>query len=530
LGRERGAAMWRWLSRAGLAICICACLLVAPRIASGSSTGFTEAQAKRQLRQVENGGTGPERVDPTVALRDLALAIPELEGAAKRRAHSILSRPPDGNSPYGGSWPASADEQIVETPTFVVHYAEVPACDATPPNPDGDCDEPDLTDENLNDIPDYVDATIDAVDESINVENGELGWPLPKGDGTKGEPTGSSDVDRFDIYISDLCDESDFSPCVFGFAQPDDSSAACNGAPFKCSGHLVLDNDYAEFGESGGELGLRVTTAHEYNHILQFNIDANYDGWMAESTATWSEEQVFPADDDWLRSYMPSWTEESLTSLTAPEFHIYGSAIWNHWLENGDHSFGPDVVLNAWQSSRDVTPKDYAVAAYDDAIKDEGGAGFPQEFAAFTAATAEWKTGDGNLPDASELPNMRREGKVKFGDRSVKQTLDNTSFALFDVKPKDADDITLKGRSDGGLQWSVALVGREGSPTGGTVERLVGYSEGENRKSVTLPDAQSYDRITAVVTNADGHVTGAKPTFGEFNYTRDDEDFKLKVR
>ncbi len=193
----------------------------------------------------------------------------------------------------------------------------------------------------------------------------------------------------------------------------------------------MVDNDYDEFGASGGELGLRVTTAHEYNHALQFNIDSNQDSWMFESTATWSEEQVFPADDDWVRSYMPSWTEESLIPITKKNFHYYGSAVWNHWLENGDGSYGPDVVLNAWQSSRDVTPKDYAVGAYDDAIKDEGGAGFPQEFAAFTAATAEWKTGDGGFPDASELPNVERLGKLKFdGDPSEAEARQHQLRAL----------------------------------------------------------------------------------------------------
>ncbi len=523
--------MSRWLSGAGLMTALCLSALAIPGTASAATSPFTEAQAKEQLRDVERVEAGISRTDPTIALRDLALAVPALDGAARRQARSILSRPPDGDSPYGGNWPNNAVEKFVETPAFVVHYVEVPGCDAAPPNPDANCDEPDLADDDMNDIPDYVDATVDAVDESIAVENAELGWPLPKGDGDEGEPDGSGDDDRFDVYISDLCDESDFNPCVFGFAEPDDNSANCNSAPFKCSAHLVVDNDYDEFGESGGELGLRVTTAHEYNHVLQFNLDTNQDTWMFESTATWSEEQVFPADDDWVRTYMGSWTKESLISLTTAQFHIYGSAVWNHWLEHGDNNFGPDVVLNAWESSRDVTPKDYAVGAYDDAIKDEGGAGFPQEFAAFTAATAEWRTGDGNFPDASELPNVKRMGKLKFDGDPVEQKLDNTSYALFKVNPKDEDEITLKGRSDdSGLQWSIALVARDGSSTEGTVERLVEYSEGDEKSKVTLPDAQTYDRITAVVTNADGHVSGSKPANGNFNYTRNGEDFKLKIR
>ena len=514
---------------AGIGAAVCLGLFGFPANA-GAAAPFTEAEARQQLRQVEKAESGPVQRDLTLALRDLTLALPQLDGAAERRARSILSRPPQDGSSSAGGWPANADEEFVETPAFVVHYAEVPGCDVAPPNPDVNCDEPDLTDADSNSVPDYVDAAVEAIDDSIAVENGELGWPLPKGDGKKGEPNGSGEDDRFDVYLADLCDENDFRPCLFGYAQPDDNSMDCNSAPFTCSSHLVVDNDYSEFGASGGELGLRVTTAHEYNHALQFNIDSNQDDWMLESTATWFEEQVFPADDDWVRSYMPSWTKESLIPITRSDFHFYGSAVWNHWLEHGDNSYGPDVVLNAWQSSRDVTPKDYAVGAYDDAIKDEGGAGFPQEFAAFTAATAEWKTGDGGFPDASELPNVRRTGTLAFDGESVSRRLDNTSYALFDVNPKSAGQLKLKGTSGGGVQWSVALVARNGTNTSGDVERTVAYSEGGTESSVTLQNAQSFERITAVVTNADGHVTGSKPTFGNFSYTRNGENFKLKVR
>jgi hypothetical protein len=500
--------------------------------ASGDvASAITQEEAKAELREVERAATGLDRVDPTVELRDLALALPKLNGGAERRARAILGRPPNGNGGFGGAWPSNAVEQVVETPSFVVHYAEVPGCDAEQPNPDDDCDEPDLTmDEDSNGVPDYVDAAVDAINESIAVENGELGWPDPKGDGDSGEPTGSSQADRFDVYISDLCDERDFNPCVFGYAQPDDNSSACRGAPFRCSAHLVIDNDYAEFGSSGGELGLRVTTAHEYNHALQFNLDANQDSWMLESTATWMEEQVFPADDDWVRSYMDDWVQQSEVPISKEGFRAYGSAVWNHWLENGDGAYGPDVVLNAWESSREVTPADYAVGAYDAAIRSQGGAGFAEEFAAFTAATAEWNTGEGNLPDAADLPDVTRRGRLERGGDPVVRTLDNTSYALFRVDPEDAENIRLTGRSSGDVQWSIALVGRVGGRYSGTVDRYVKYADADNALGVNLPSAQAYKRITAVVTNADGSVLGPKPNFQSFNYTQNNEQFRLKLR
>jgi len=177
-----------------------------------------------------------------------------------------------------------------------------------------------------------------------------------------------------------------------------------------------------------------------------------------------------------------------------------------------------------------VTPKDYAVGAYDDAIKDEGGAGFPQEFAAFTAATAEWNTGEGNLPDTAELPNVARAGKLSLGDKSTEKVLHNTSYALFRVNARNADSIRLSGRSSGSVQWSIALVGRAGGRFQGSVDRPIAYSDADNVQNVRLPDARLYNRITAVVTNADGRVSGTKPPFGNFNYTRNAQEFRLKVR
>ena len=523
--------MRKRLQGVGVAIAACAVVLTLPSSASAGTAPFTEAQAQKQLRQVERFEAGVARIDPTTALRDLALAAPELDGAAARRARAILSRPPDGNpnqDPFGGNWPGNAVEKTFETSDFIVHWAEIPDCDVA----DEGCDEPDLTDTSpANGIPDYVDAMAAAVEDSITVENAELGWPEPKGDGNGGEVGPSPSTDRFDVYIADLCAGQQ---CVFGYANTDDNSSECTNAPFKCSAYLVNDNDYSEFGASGGLLGVRVTTAHEYNHVLQFNIDANQNAWMFENTATWMEEQVFPDDDDWVRSYMDTWAETSkapITRFRAGGFlRPYGSSVWNHWLENGDAAYGPDIVLDAWLGSRDTDPKDYAIGTYDQAIREAGGEGFPQEFTQFTASTAEWAAGDGNLPDAAELPDIVREGNVTFGEESTEQILDNTSYAVFDVDPDDADELKLKGRAPGGVQWGLALVGRIGDRTTGTVTRVADYSGTDKKNSVGLADAQLYDRISAVVTNTDGRVKGPVPNLNAFEYKKNNQKFKLKVR
>ena len=85
---------------------------------------------------------------------------------------------------------------------------------------------------------------------------------------------------------------------------------------------------------------------------------------MYESTATWSEEKVFAGDDDY-HSYMGTWADNPFQPITsASGLKMYGSAIWNHWLEQ---HYGAETVRRASEES--IASGAFAPAAYDLAIK-----------------------------------------------------------------------------------------------------------------------------------------------------------------
>ena len=178
----------------------------------------------------------------------------------------------------------------------------------------------------------------------------------------------------------------------------------------------MIDNDYAagEFPGYPDRLDpARATVAHEFNHLLQDRYDTFQDLWMFESTATWMEEKVFPAVDDYLM-FLPSFAVTPGIPITEGlGQRIYGVAVWNHWLESG---YGPDVIRRAWEVSDRTKPRDFAIEAYARAIFDLGGHGFSREFTRFAAATAEWRTGHGGFPDASRYPDMRRKGSLEPRD------------------------------------------------------------------------------------------------------------------
>ena len=57
---------------------------------------------------------------------------------------------------------------------------------------------------------------------------------------------------------------------------------------------------------------------------------------MFESTAVWAEEKIFEAADDWILAFMGRWARDAHIPITKPTGRrIYGTAVWNHWLELG---------------------------------------------------------------------------------------------------------------------------------------------------------------------------------------------------
>ncbi len=517
--------------RVAIAVTVGAGAMALPAVASGQDAGtdpvFTPAEASAQLDQAVDALTtsDPAVADPTEELRDLALALPSLEGTERRHARAILARPPSHNGlglgdaggiePFGAEWSAAAttSRQFIITPggDFAVHWVEVGS------------DAPDPADTApANGIPDYVDLVAARADTSEMVENDDLGWPAAKSDGDRGGGNGVTDV-----YLADICEPG---ACIFGYAGPDDSSNDCNTPPFKCFSYLVLDDDYApeEFEYPDPDIPLSVTMAHEYNHVLQFGIDAAQEGWMFESTAVWSEEQVFEDADDWL-FYLDTWKRqphEPITKFNAGGgLRVYGTAIWNHWLDVG-RGYGPDVVLDAWQKSRQSDPKDFGIGAYDLGIKANGGSGFAKEFGRFTAATAEWQAPKFSFPDREEYPDVKRNGKLRRGGAVQAFKLDHAAYRLIRVKPGSAGGLTLRVRVARGVNTGIALVGRDGDADTGTVTTEFAHARRGGIERVTLEDVQDFERITAVVANADGQVRGGNTE----NYLHDNERFRAGLR
>ncbi|HEX5928809.1 MAG TPA: MXAN_6640 family putative metalloprotease [Solirubrobacterales bacterium] len=378
-------------------------------------------------------------------------------------------------------------------------------------------DAPELHDRDGDGVPDFVEQVERVAERVHEVQNDELGWREPKSDGRRGGRRGKTD-----IYLSQIGGE------LFGYAAPDRGQATReHRVPRRLHGYLVLDNDYSAFEFPGTDAAqdLKVTLAHEYNHILQFNYDAFQDPWFAESTATWMEDEVFDGIDDYLR-YVRRWVKRWDTPLTASSIKEYGSAVWNQWLAR---RYGESIVRRAWARALGLRPGGFSVGAYDAAIRAAGRSDLGHDFAHFAAAVAEWRTGEG-FRESSRFPDMQRQGTLPLNGRPLTRLLDHTTFTLLRVPARDGREVVVEARAPRGIASSLALVGRLGSERRGQTVTRLDYSRGGGRLTVRLGDPGRFSRITALAVNADADAGGFSARRLDWHYLTDRVPFEVRGR
>lgn len=480
-------------------------LIVTPQ-APAATTLPSAQRAVEEVRAAKQGDDTAPSV--AVATRNLALTVGDLRGSERTSAARLLARPTD---PGGDGY---VDYTVPEeTPAcglrFCVHYVKTTE------------DAPDTTDAKkadgtpgTNQIPDFVDLMLREFETVGRKENSPaptgLGWRDPVSDGTKG---GNG---KFDVYVAEIADDG-----IYGYAN---FEPAANPASNSLPAYMAMDNTYseAEFGYPDPLIPLDVTAAHEYNHVLQGAIDARFDVWFGEATATWMEDQVFPAGNDW-QLYLTRWAADPQLPITnfdlatddPNNIRVYGTSVFMHWLS--DQYGGAAVIRNAWNRLPVRSPAMYSPGALDDAVAAAGGISTSDAFGRFAAATAEWQLPASGIHDAGQFAaQVRRESTQLLDGSTVSAPLDHLGFRLYDVAPQGVGDARLTLTAPAGTAANVALVGRRGDAATGALEiRQVRLPAG-GTATVTLPDPGSFTRITAVVANTSTAVDPASP-FDERN-------------
>jgi hypothetical protein len=473
---------------------------------------------KRALRHAEAvvDGRGPRRgTDLTPLLRDVALKLPSMSAHDKARARKLLARPTD--NPHGSS-AGEPNFTVPEQPPYCTKHFCIHWVTTTE-------DAPPLTDADHNDRPDYVDQTAATFEHVYQVENVQLGWRTPKPDGTLGcahVPPGTACANKTDVYLKELGDED-----LYGFTATDPGQGT-----HRQHAYLVVDNDFEDPAFSGYAQKLeplQVTAAHEYNHVLQYNYDVAAGTWMLEASATWMEDVVYTAVNDYLQ-YIPGWGQLTLLPLTNEEGSTdefinktYGNVVWNRWLQS---RFGADTIRNAWEHLDDAKPvRSFAPGAYDKSLAGKHSSLY-RAFTRFAADTAEWRASNSPFAEGSSFADVERAlgsgGHVlTIGVNGLTvgaSKLQHTAYALINVRRTSKARIKLIARAKRGARMAVALIGRTGSQTGGTMHVVLKRLPHGGDGIVTMPHASRYRRLTIALINGDARSTGTRFADDEWQF------------
>ena len=484
---------------------------VGGRGAFGVRPAIPAPAAERVLRHAErlSAGAPGARGDMTLALLRVVHAYDSLDAVARHRADVLFARPSNPHDPEGSAW--SAPEAAASpscTPQFCVHWVargrDAPSLRDSNGRADGDG------------VPDYVELTERVMTHVFAVENGRLGWRGPLSDGRKGGSHGTTDV-----YLADV------GTSLFGYAAPDRGQQRRGQIKRSLFGYLVLDDDYkrSQFPGTKPADDLKVTAAHEYNHILQFSYDAFQDVWMAESTAVWMEDHVYDGINDYLR-YMRRWTVRTRVPLTASSIKIYGSAVWNHWLER---HYGAKTIRTAWARGKHLRAAGFSVASYGSAIRSAGPSDFERDFARFARDVAEWRT-DRVFREGHRFPDAQRLGVLRPGAVPKLRRLGHTTFQMLRVPTSGGKALSLRASSPRGVAAGLALVGRIGSARHGRPVSSLSFRRRGGRLAVRLAHPGRFQRITAILINADTAQHGFSGQTLDWRYLHDHARFRVGAR
>ena len=259
----------------------------------------------------------------------------------------------------------------------------------------------DITDKDKNDIPDYVDSTLVFLEYAWNLQVDELGYGAPLSD------NGVGGGDEVDVYIKN------FNSGAYGVTYPDQ---VINGT---ATSYCMIDNDFAESQYAvHGYDALRVTTAHEFFHVIHFSYLYNDNlSWWQEQSAVWMEDRAWDDVNDYL-AYLYKFfggkkgdTEYPNYSKTLPldenngKFK-YGAAVWAMFLAQ---RYGEDQIRLNWEALRDSSYP--YIGDFDDALKKgtSGTVGLPEALNEF----AVWNY---FIHDRANTSDFYRDGDLYNGD------------------------------------------------------------------------------------------------------------------
>lgn len=179
-------------------------------------------------------------------------------------------------------------------------------------------DAPDLTDNDHNGVPDYIDSVAYYFEYALEQLLNRIGIELNIKD--------ISDSEEYNVYVQNL------SYGTYGYTSFN-SLISKEGEIPKYTSDITIDNDFTRYYTSGID-GMKITAVHEFFHAIQVGkfgiVWENNDIYFYEFLSVWSESFIFPDIKDYyqfLNTYFSS------TNLPFWRHSGYDLGIWGIFLE-----------------------------------------------------------------------------------------------------------------------------------------------------------------------------------------------------
>ncbi len=212
-----------------------------------------------------------------------------------------------------------------------------------------------------------------------------LGFKPPAGD------NGAGGGDEIDVYVRN------FGTGGYGITYPEVQ------ADKTVSAYFQIDNDYKESQyATKSYAALKVTTAHEFFHVIQFsyNINSSILIWWMEQIGTWMEEYAWGDVNDYL-AYLKNFylyqNKYPIDHISSGDNFMYGAVVWPIYLSK---RFGDGIIRSLWETI--ISDRNYSIATFDRVIPG-GLAAAVNEFGIWNYFTAGKADPGAFFPDGSRF-------------------------------------------------------------------------------------------------------------------------------
>ena len=330
-------------------------------------------------------------------------------------------------------------------------------------------------------VPDFVNRTGEYFERAWTFQTDTLGYDTPPYDGSNG---GGNNL--YDVYMHHYSG-------AYGVTWPENYSTQRPNRNYDMTSYIYVDPTYNGFGYQDRTLPMKVTSAHEFFHAVQFAYNANAGGWFMENCAVWMEETMWDEIND-CYFYMPyffNYVHYTMTTYNGS--YEYGAFVWPTFLSEFHDN---DIIRTIWEWSINGNAFSAIVA-----VLDEYGAGIDAEYPVY----ATWNFLTGSRDDGNHYEEGSSYNQVHLMRTHTTYPVDNNSssqppssygcnYVMF-ARAGNSGALTIQFDGSDGGSWVVPIV-KSISVSQHEFDEI--ELDGNGVGEITIPNFEDYSAVTMI--------------------------------